>query len=166
MTAQHLLIGFGLTVAAFAFVAGLFWNVAGAATRGQHRAARGDRDYGPGVTPVDVAGQTLYLGQDHTAPGVRLPFTPPPPGRFVPQQLPPLPPPPEVANPVTSEVASGNGHLAALVERYERLFPDTRPDWVKEISPYPDNAMAVESMFTRAQALIVRALDDGEVHGG
>jgi hypothetical protein len=195
---NHTLLGLGVIVVAFAAVGAAAWHIAGTILRhtGQRAAPRHDHSILP-VTPADVAGQILFLGGDHTKPGVVLPRTPRAAARVVPDQLPPLPahkpPAPVCAGPprptsatgvqlhgdarsdnradavnqagAGPDFASGNGHHESLAERYERLFPDRRPEWVKVIQPYPDNAMAVESMFTRAQAATVRAMTGGEATG-
>jgi len=148
--------------------------------KGQRQAPRGDR-----LDP---------LPRDRFSPGVRLPRTPPLTAgeledlkqRFTDamHRPIPLPPPPlvtEVANPVANPVPSANGHdghdgYQALVAAYDRRMTsltdqldrrlDTRPDWLRELAPHPDNARAVDSMAQRALTPDLLALLDEEADRG
>lgn len=111
---MNVLLGVVVLLAVLTAVAAFAWFTAGRAG-GMHAAPRGDRDdYGPGVTPVDVAGQTLLLGGDHTAPGVVLPFTPQL-GESGPEALPVFIPAPMT----DEEVAAAKERFLAAVKEHK-----------------------------------------------
>jgi len=125
--------------------------------RGQHEAPRGDV-----LDPLPP--------RDRFSPGVWLPRTPAP--------VEVTPPAPVLANPVANPVPSPNGHdgYQALVAAYDRRMTsltdqldrrlDTRPDWLRELAPHPDNARAVDSMAQRALTPdLLALLDEENGHG-
>ena len=119
--------------------------------KGQRQAPRGDR-----LDP---------LPRDRFSPGVWLPRTPPP------AEV--APPAPVLANPAPS-TNGHNGHdgYQALVAAYDRRMTsltdqldrrlDTRPEWLRELAPHPDNQRAVDSMAQRALTPDLLALLDEE----
>jgi len=139
--------------------------------KGQRQAPRGDR-----LDP---------LPRDRFSPGVWLPRTQPPTAgeledlkqRFTAAMHRPIPLPPpvtEVASPVTG--ANGHDGYQALVAAYDRRMTsltdqldrrlDTRPDWLRELAPHPDNARAVDSMAQRALTPdLLALLDEENGHG-